>query len=122
MQMSTIGTKIILEGEKEYRNAISDINRNMRVLRSEMRAATAEFDGNANSVEALSKKNEILSKQQAEQEEKVKLLRGALENATKEFGENSKQVQHWQIQLNNAQAQVSKLSNELNANEKYLEE
>lgn len=120
--MSTIGTKIILEGEKEYRNAITDINRNMRVLRSEMRATTAEFDGNANSVEALSKKNEILSKQQAEQEEKVKLLRGALENATKEFGENSKQVQNWQIQLNNAQAQVSKLSNELNANEKYLEE
>lgn len=120
--MSTIGPKIILEGEKEYRKAISDVNSSMRVLRSEMRAVSAEFDGNANSIDALTKRNDVLTKQQAEQEKRVKLLRGALENATKEFGENSRVANKWQTQLNNAQAQLSKLNRELGENEKHLSE
>ena len=61
----SIGTKIILEGEKEYRSAIYNVNKSISTLRSEMRAVTAEFDGNANSVEALTRKNEVLSKQQS---------------------------------------------------------
>ena len=118
----SIGTKIILEGEKEYRKAISDVNSSMRVLKSELKAVSAEFDGNANSVDALGKKNEVLNKQQKEQEKAIKLLRGALESATKEFGENSKQAQNWQIKLNNAQAQLSKLNNEIDNNDKHLKE
>ena len=120
--MSTIGPKIILEGEKEYRKAIADVNSSMRVLKSELKAVSAEFDGNANSVEALRKKNEILTKQQAEQEKAVKLLRGALESVTKEFGENSRQAQQWQTRLNNAQAQLSRLNKELGDNDKHLKE
>lgn len=118
----SIGTKIILEGEKEYRKAISDVNSSMRVLKSELKAVSAEFDGNANSVDALGKKNEILNKQQKEQEKAIKLLRGALESATKEFGENSKQAQNWQIKLNNAQAHLSKLNKEIDNNDKHLKE
>lgn len=120
--MSTIGPKIILEGEKEYRKAIGDVNSSMRVLRSEMRAVSAEFDGNANSVDALRKKNEVLSKQQAEQEKRVKLLRGALEGATKEFGANSRQVNTWQTQLNNASAYLLKLNRDIENNQKYMKE
>lgn len=118
----SIGTKIILEGEKEYKKAISDVNSSMRVLKSELKAVSAEFDGNANSVDALNKKNEVLNKQQKEQEKAIKLLRGALESATKEFGENSKQAQNWQIKLNNAQAQLSKLNKEIDNNDKHLKE
>lgn len=120
--MSTIGPKIILEGEKEYRKAVSDVNSAMRVLKSEMRAVTAEFDGNANSIEALRKKNENLVKQQAEQEKSVKLLRGALESVTKEFGENSRQANQWHTRLNNSQAQLTKLNRQLSENEKHLKE
>ena len=118
----SIGTKIILEGEKEYRKAISDVNGSMRVLKSELKAVSAEFDGSANSVDALRKKNEVLSKQQSEQEKAIKLLKGALEGAAKEFGENSKQAQNWQVKLNNAQAELQKLNRQLNDNEKYMKE
>ena len=120
--MSTIGPKIILEGEKEYRQAITNVNKSMSVLKSELKSVTAEFEGNANSLEALSKKNEILNKQQAEQEKRIKLLRGALENAAKQYGENSRQVQDWQIKLNNANAYLLKLNREINDNEKYMKE
>ena len=118
----SIGAKIVLEGEKEYRKAISDINREQRVLSSEMRKVSAEFDGNANSVDALTKKNGVLVKDYDKQEERIKTLRGALENASEVYGENSKQVQNWQIQLNNAEAKLSTLDKELQENEKHLDE
>ena len=120
--MSTIGPKIVLEGEKEYRKAIYDINREQRVLTSEMRKVSAEFDGNANSIGALNKKNDVLVKDYDKQEERIKTLRGALENAGKVYGENSKEVQNWQIKLNNAEAKLSTLDKELQENEKHLDE
>lgn len=94
----------------------------MSVLKSEMKSVSAEFEGNANSINALSKKNEILNKQQSEQEKRIKLLRGALESAAKQYGENSRQVQDWQIKLNNANAYLLKLNREINDNEKYMKE
>lgn len=120
--MSTIGPKIVLEGEKEYRQAIDNVNKSMSVLKSELNAVSAEFEGNANSLEALRKKNEIFNKQQEEQEKRIKLLRGALENAAKQYGENSKQVQDWQIKLNNANAYLLKLNREIEDNKKYMKE
>ena len=68
--MANIGPKIVLEGEKEYRKAIYDINREQRVLTSEMRKVSAEFDGNANSIGALNKKNDVLVKDYDKQEER----------------------------------------------------
>lgn len=117
-----IGPKIILEGEKEYRKAIADINREQRVLTSEMKKVSAEFDGNANSIDALNKKNEVLKKQYEEQEKNIRTLQGALEKAAEVYGENSSQVQDWQIKLNNAEAQLARLDKELQVNEKYLDE
>ena len=40
---NTFGGTIKLEGEKEYRQAISQINSDLKVLASEMGKATAEF-------------------------------------------------------------------------------
>lgn len=117
-----IGPKIVLEGEKEYKRAISDVNKDMRVLASEMKAVTAEFDGNANSIEALRKKNGILNNEYDEQIKKVKTLQGALENSEKIYGANSNQVKDWQIKLNNAEAELSKLDKELKTNDKYMGE
>lgn len=117
-----IGAKISLDGEKEYRQAIGNVGKSMAVLKSELKAVSAEFQGNANSLDALKSKNDILSKQQTEQEKKLKLLRGALEDATKEYGENSKKAQDWQIKLNNAYAELKKINRELDENEKYMKE
>lgn len=120
--MSTIGTKIVLEGEKEYRQAINQVNNSINVLKSELKAVSAEFEGNANSIDALRAKHEILVKEQAEQEKKIKLIKAALEEAAKQYGENSKQVQDWQIKLNNASAYLIKLNREIEDNEKYMRE
>ena len=45
--MTGIGPSISLKGEKEFRQAISGINNEMKVLGSEMNKVSAEFSGNA---------------------------------------------------------------------------
>ena len=119
---ANIGPKIVVEGEKEYKKSIADINQSTRVLKSELKALSAEYDGNANSIDALNKRNDNLSSQHTEQEKKIKKLKEALESANKEYGAGSRQVQDWQIKLNNAQAELSGLDKELRTNEKYLDE
>ena len=43
---NTFGGTIKLEGEKAYREALKQINSNLRVLASEMSKVTAEFNKN----------------------------------------------------------------------------
>ena len=46
MADSSFGLKIGLEGEREFKRAIMDINREMRVLGSKMKLVASSFDKN----------------------------------------------------------------------------
>jgi methyl-accepting chemotaxis protein len=108
-----IGPKIGVEGEKEFKKAITDINKDLTVLGSELKKVSAQFDGNANSLESLTAKQEVYNKRADEQRKKIEVMTAALENAKKEYGENSDQVKNWQIKLNNAEADLAKTENAL---------
>lgn len=115
--MSTgFGGTVKLTGESEYRRALSNISNNLRVLSSEMKVVTSQYDANDRSVSNLSKQNEVLSKKIDEQKQKVSTLKQALADSKKETGENSTTTQKWQTNLNNAQAELNKLERELNNN------
>lgn len=116
---SKIGATIALDGEKEYRAAVKNCNTEMKLLKSELKLASEQFSKNANSMKAYSVRQESLTKQVDQQKEKIATLKGALENAKKEFGENSDQVQSWKIQLNSAEADLSKLNRELDDVKKH---
>ena len=75
MPTRKIDTKLSVSGEKEYRQSISAINQDLKVLGSEMKLATAKFRDNEESVEALTAKNDILSKKFDTQKSKVAELR-----------------------------------------------
>lgn len=120
--MAGIGPSISLKGEKEFRQAISGINNEMKVLGSEMNKVSAEFSGNANSVDALKAKNEVLNKEIEKQTEKVRLLKGALAESEKQYGENDSRTLKWKTSLNNAEADLSKLNNEVGKNEKAMKD
>lgn len=77
----TIETVLRLKGESEYRSGLKNCASEMKVMKSELSLASSEFRTNANSMEALTKKGDILSRMYETQERKVALLRGALENA-----------------------------------------
>ena len=96
------GLKIGVEGEKEFKKALADINSQFKVLGSEMKLATSQFESNERSVESLTSKNEVLTKQIDAQKEKIETLRKALENVSDSFGGTDKRTQSWQIQLSHA--------------------
>ena len=56
-------------------------------------------------------KNQSIHKKQ-----KIEKLRSALKNASDSFGENDKRTKAWQVQLNNAQAELNDMSKELKKN------
>lgn len=116
----TFGLKIGLEGEKEFKNQLAEINQSFKVLGSEMKLVDSQFDKNDQSVEALTARNNILAKSIETQKSKISVLQDALKNASASFGENDKRTQAWQIQLNNAQAELNKLEKELDDNNSTL--
>ena len=115
------GLKIGLEGEKEFKKALSDINSSFKVLGSEMKLVESQFGKNDTSVNALTARNQVLNKEIEAQKQKIETLRSALENAASSFGENDKRTQSWQIQLNNAEAALNNMEREVSDNEKAID-
>lgn len=116
------GLKIGLEGEKEFKKALSEINQSFKVLGSEMKVVQSQFDKNDSSVEALTARNKVLNKEIEAQKQKIETLRSALASASESFGENDRRTQNWQIQLNNATAALNNMERELEQNEKAIDE
>lgn len=122
MAEPTIGTKIKLDGEKEYKAALAEITSNLKVLKSEMGLLSATYEDNAEGTDALEKKNEVLNKTVEEQQKKVGTLREALENAAETYGENDKKTNSWKVSLNKAEAELIKMQRELDKNAEALKE
>ena len=95
------GLKIGVEGEKEFKKALAEINQTFKVLGSEMNLVASQFDKQDKSVEALSARNRVLNQEIDTQRQKISTLQQALENATNSFGENDRRTKQWQTQLNN---------------------
>lgn len=111
----SINTKVKLDGEKEYKAALAEINSGLKVLKSELNLASAQFQDNAGSVEALTKKNDILERSILTQQEKIEKLKETLQYAGKEYGKSSEKTNGWKIALNNAEAELAKMQGELDA-------
>jgi elongation factor Ts len=61
-----IKQRIVLEGEKEYNAALKSAQRNLKTLRSELKAETAELGSNATAQQKDEVKTKSLTKQIAE--------------------------------------------------------
>lgn len=118
----SFGLKLGIEGEKEFKKSLAEINQSFKVLGSEMKLVSSQFDKNDNSVQALSARNMVLNKEIDAQKQKIETLRQALANASESFGETDRRTQSWQIQLNNAEASLNGMERELNSNNSALEQ
>ena len=115
-------TRVGVAGEQTYREALKNISRELRVQKVEMDAVTSAYGANQNSIEALSAKQEALTKQQDAHREKVQILSEMLEIAKQEFGENSEEADQYRIKLATAQTALNKCSNEINTTSTALAE
>ena len=118
--MPNINTRFTLSGEKEYKQAISEIGSGMKVLDSEMRKVQSAYAQNADSVEALNAKNDVLERKISTQTEKVEYLRAALQQSAEKYGEADKRTMQWQTSLNNAEAELNNLNNQFDENKQKI--
>ena len=103
-----IGASIVLDGEKKYKEAVTGCNNKLKELRAELGLVKEKYVENANSMEALKKKAEILKQISAEQKKKQKETQEAYDHAKKSRDE--------------LKASVQKLKNEYEQEKKKLEE
>ena len=122
MATRTIATRLTLEGEKEYKKELGEVNQEIGLLSDKMKRADAEFRGQANSIEALTTKNDLLREAQQKQIDKIAKLQTAIEDCGEAYGENDEAVMRFKRQLEKAETDLINLNDELSSNERYLDE
>lgn len=86
--MPNIRTRFIAEGEKEYRQALGNINGSLNILNAESKRLQEQFKGNEDSLEALTATNKNLNKIVDELTKKQELQQERLKKLTEAYGEN----------------------------------
>ena len=113
MADGTISSKLQLDGEQQYKKALNDAYRSLRVLRSELKAETAELGRNASEQDKARTKMASLQKQIQQQEKIVKTLEKALADSKKEYADNAEVQDKWEEKLNKARAALADMQNAL---------
>ncbi len=117
-----IGPIIGIEGEKEFRQQISDITDSYNLLKTEMRAVSAEFGRYDKSTEGLTKRNDTLNRGIETQKKLLAENTAMLERAREEHGKNSKVAQDWEKKVNGNKEALGHLTRELERNTQIIEE
>lgn len=121
MSTRDVKARVALEGEQQYKAALSELTKGNQVLNSEMKKLQAEYKGNAQSTEFLTKKGEILERQLLQQRDKVEVLRKAVAESAQQYGEADKRTQDYIIKLNNAEAAEFNLQHAIDENSQALQ-
>lgn len=122
MAVRTITTRLTLDGEKQWKKEMADINSALKTQASELKAVESQYRANAGSVEALTAKNKVLTSQVEQQEEKVRQLERAVKDAAEAFGESDTRTDRYRQSLNNARVDLDRLNDALRDNERELDD
>lgn len=105
---------IVLDGEKDFKDAVTGINKSLSVLKSEMKKNSAVFLENKDQMALWTAQGKTLSESAEKQQEKIELIKTALQKANEKFGDGSEQVRSWTLKLNNAETELAKTNAKLN--------
>ena len=105
---------LVLDGEKDFKDAVTGINKSLSVLKSEMKKNSAVFLENKDQMALWTAQGKTLSESAEKQQEKIELIKTALQKANKKFGDGSEQVRSWTLKLNNAETELAKTNAKLN--------
>lgn len=141
MATRTISTRLAVEGESQYKAAISSVNAELRNMQSALKMTESQYKTNANSIEALTAKDRALNNLLEVQKQKVTEVEAGLKNAqqaeaqyaakkaelTRKIEENCKALEELKSQTGDTTDEQKKLTEEnerlnaeLNENEAYL--
>lgn len=76
---------IVLDGEKDFKSAVTACNQKLATMRSELNLNKEEFAGNANSINALRSRYGLLERSMQLQNQKIGAIRTGLNHASQEY-------------------------------------
>lgn len=141
MATRNISTRLAVEGESQYKAAITSINAELKNMQSALKLTESQFKSNANSTEALTAKGKALNDLLATQKSKVTALEAGLKNAqeaearyaqkkeelTRKIQQNSAALEKLKTSTGDTtkeqqrlEEENAKLNQELERNENYL--
>jgi hypothetical protein len=97
----------------DFQKGIESINRGLRVMKSDFKVAQEKTKTFGTSFDALGEKSGQLMKRLDLTRQKSKLLQQQIDDSSKVYGGNSKQVEKLEIQLNNARSEEYRLERQL---------
>ena len=122
MAVREIKTSIALDGEQEFKQALADASRNLRVMDADLKAAATEFKFTGDAQQYYTEKSRNLKEQIAQQEQVVDMLVNAVRKSAAAFGESDAKTDGWRIKLSNATAKLMTMKKGLQDTDKQAEE
>lgn len=116
-----IGPRVGIDGEAQFRKEIQQITENIKTLGSEFKVVASAADAEGESIESLSKKNEILNRTVTELEKRLTAQRNMLDKSTQLYGEADTRTQKWQRTVNATETELNKLRGQINKNNTALD-
>ena len=108
-----IGPKIGIQGEKEYRQQISQIIQQTKTLDAAMERTASEWNKNTSQMTKNKAVAQNLTQQIALQKEKLQKMNEMLEASVDKYGENASATLKWKAAVDKATASLNKMENEL---------
>lgn len=110
---TNIGPKIGIDGEAAYRQSINNIIQQAKTLGAEMKSVTSAFTDETSAKKKAADTSKVLTKQIDVQKQRVSELEKGLKASAQKFGENDTRTLKWKEAVNNANAELNKMQNEL---------
>lgn len=118
----SIGPRIQVDGEEEYRKQINGIIEQSKTLDAEMKALTATFGDEDTAQQRAAKSTDLLNMQLEAAKERTRLVREMTQKSAETTEENSTQTLKWRQALAAAEEQQAKLERAVEENTKALSE
>lgn len=103
-----------------FTQGIKAADKSLTTLRKELNLNSAELKENADDVDLLAKRKEILQQESSETAKKIENLQNKLKSAKELFGENSKEVYQLQNKILDTQTAFQKIQNEISQTDSKL--
>ncbi|MBR3240682.1 MAG: hypothetical protein IKO68_11105 [Oscillospiraceae bacterium] len=117
-----IGPKIGIQGEREFRAQIQQINQSMKTLAAEGEAVASAFDDDTSAEKKATAQKELLNRQIEAQKDKLALLERGLSESAKMYGEADTRTLKWQQAVHEATATLNDMERELSELDKDVDE
>lgn len=108
-----IGPKIGIDGEREFRKNLQQINQSLKVLKSESNAVASSFDDEADAQKKAAAQSDVLNRQILTQRDKLAELEKGLDASAKKYGESDKRTMQWQQAVYDATTELNKMERQL---------